>query len=159
MLEVDNGLGGLEIKVERTDVVPELIARARRFGADALFVDYATLFRMPGVPGSNYLNYEQVVSSTMKFAEMTKEMFVVVASQVNSLEPDLYNLQWGKMLPDRANVVLWLDRNLTTGITMVHVLKNKGGPIGKVPYYVLPASMQPIELSYVEAGYSMPLAL
>lgn len=145
----------LEIRVERTNVVPELVASAKRFGADALFVDYASLFRMPDLPGAEGINYEQVAASCLKFAELTKDMLVVVASQVHGTTPDLYALEWGKNLPNRADIVLWLDRNKERGLTEVHVLKNRGGPLGKVPYYVLQPSMQPLELRVKEQGYSL----
>lgn len=157
LLDADRELGALNIKVARTSVVPELVALARKYKANAVFADYLTLFRMPNVPGDDYLNYEQVASATLRLAELTKDMLVVIASQVTSKIPDLAHLAWGRNLPQRADIVLWLDRDLLTGVTTVHVLKNRGGPIGKVPYYVIPASMQPIELEYTKQGYSLAL--
>ncbi len=148
-------MGQLEIRVERTNIVPELIGNARRFGADALFVDYASLFRMPSLPAVEGVNYEQIAASCLQFAALTKEMLVVIASQVHGTTPDLYALEWGKQLPNRADIVLWLDRNKERGVTQVHVLKNRGGPLGQVPYYVLQPSMQPIELKLKTRGYSL----
>ena len=145
----------LQIRVERTNIVPELIGNAKRFGADALFVDYAYLFRMPSLPSVEGVNYEQIAASVLQFAALTKDMLVVVASQVHGTTPDLYALEWGKNLPNRADIVLWLDRNKERGITNVHVLKNRGGPLGQVPYYVLQPSMQPIELLVKTEGYSL----
>ncbi len=148
-------MGQLEIRVERTNIVPELVGNAKRYGADALFVDYASLFRMPSLPGAEGVNYEQIAASCLQFAALTNEMLVVVASQVHGTTPDLYALEWGKQLPNRADIVVWLDRDKERGITKVHVLKNRGGPLGQVPYYVLQPSMQPIELMVKVEGYSL----
>lgn len=149
----------LPIKVERTNSVPELIARAERWGAQALFVDYAELFRMPDVPGSNYLNYEQVAAASLRLADIAYKMAVLVASQVNSLEPSVYSASWGKNLPNRADIMLWIKRNRETGFTELHVLKNRGKGLGVLQYYVLPASMQPIELKVVSSGFVIPIGV
>lgn len=157
--EADSELGALSIWVEHTNSVPELIARAKREKVDVLGVDYATLFRMPDVPGSHYLNYDQVAGSTLRFAELAAIMLVVIDSQVHSPEPDLYGLEWGKNLPNRADIVQFLKRDLLTGITMNYVLKNRDGPTGVVPYYVIAPSLRPMELQMLPLGYVTPLGL